>query len=575
MSHTYCGKKGHNQHLIRFGIMCDGISFQKWQVSCIKKLLAINNVQLTLLIINKANPNPRHLFHKLGIRLIKQLFLQFYSKFFGSNAIRKEDINYILRKVPSISCKVYGRGKSFHYFTKADIQTIKEYDLDFILKFGFGIIRGAILKVARYGIWSYHHDEQRYLGVPLFFWEIYKSAEVVEAKLLKFRDRPDTNVILKRGFFKTKTFSYIKNVDTILYESANWPAQVCKDILNGNSNYTNTQISPTDLYNLNNPNIFQILLFAAKIITNFLTEIHYYLFCHDNWNIGVVYEPIYAFLRPQTKPEIHWLPKPEKDKFKADPFGIAKNQKVYIFFEDFDYRYNKGNISSIELMNGASASDSKLVMDLPIHLSYPYIFEYQGEVYCIPETFQEREISLYKAGEFPDKWAKVTTLLKDIAALDSTVFQYKKRWWLTFTDQDEDIHLKLFVWYSSDLFGPWKPHAGNPVKIDIRAARPAGTPFMYNGELYRPAQDCSRIYGGRIIINRVIRLTPTEFEEEPAAVIEPFKNSPYPDGVHTIAAVGHNITLIDGNRLTCSKMALKHQLISVFTKMKDSIFKRV
>ena len=61
----------------------------------------------------------------------------------------------------------------------------------------------------------------------------------------------------------------------------------------------------------------------------------------------------------------------------------------------------------------------------------------------------------------------------------------------------------LHIWWSDDLFGQWRPHAANPVKIDARSARPAGTPFVHAGTLYRPAQDCSHTYGGAVAICRV------------------------------------------------------------------------
>ena len=107
--------------------------------------------------------------------------------------------------------------------------------------------------------------------------------------------------------------------------------------------------------------------------------------------------------------------------------------------------------------------------------------------------------------------------------------------------------MPLFVWHARNLEGPWEPHALNPVKADIRSSRPAGTPFVHGGMLYRPAQDCSRMYGGGIVINRVVRLTPTEFAEEPAATVEPFSESPFRDGIHTLSGVG-DLTLIDSKR---------------------------
>ena len=50
------------------------------------------------------------------------------------------------------------------------------------------------------------------------------------------------------------------------------------------------------------------------------------------------------------------------------------------------------------------------------------------------------------------------------------------------------------------------------------------------------------------MINRVHTLTPTAFGEEPIAFVEPDADGPYPDGLHTLSAVG-GMTLIDGKRL--------------------------
>ena len=49
------------------------------------------------------------------------------------------------------------------------------------------------------------------------------------------------------------------------------------------------------------------------------------------------------------------------------------------------------------------------------------------------------------------------------------------------------------------------------------------------------------------MINRVLRLTPTEFEETPAAFVDPDPHGPYPHGLHTLSAFGTR-TLVDGKR---------------------------
>src|SRR6185436_19157488 len=105
----------------------------------------------------------------------------------------------------------------------------------------------------------------------------------------------------------------------------------------------------------------------------------------------------------------------------------------------------------------------------------------------------------------------------------------------------------LFIFHAMDLFGPWAAHPLNPVKADLRSARPAGPLFEHNGALYRPAQDCSRAYGGAIALNRIRVLSATDFVEETVSVLEPDPRGPFPDGLHTLMGVG-NITLVDGKR---------------------------
>ncbi len=271
----------------------------------------------------------------------------------------------------------------------------------------------------------------------------------------------------------------------------------------------------------------------------------------DEWNIGVVYQPINSFLRASPlESQIHWLPTSERGKFLADPFGVVRDQTLYILCEEFDYRTDKGRIVCIEL-EGKNSSPRKAAIEFPFHTSYPYLVENQGETYCIPETHQTREIRIYKAVEFPTNWTRASILIENFAGLDPTVFQYQDRWWLTSVEHNNSLD-KLYLWHAPALFGPWKPHPANPIKTNRSSSRPAGTPFTHSGYLYRPSQDNTRTYGGRIMINRILRLTPTEFKEELAAIVEPNLDGLYPDGLHTISAVG-NVTLLDGKRFPFGK----------------------
>jgi len=294
------------------------------------------------------------------------------------------------------------------------------------------------------------------------------------------------------------------------------------------------------------------------------------LFRHDQWNIGIVYAPISHFLESSARPQVQWLRPHEPGKFLADPFAIKKGETIHLLCEEFDYRTFKGRIVTIEITGRGAASSPAPVIETPVHMSYPYLLQYEGEIYCIPETSKTREVSIYKAQKFPYSWKKVALILSDFPAVDSTVFQYKGHWWLACSIVNKQSSSnELYIYYAPGPLGPWKQHGANPVKRDIHSSRPAGTPFMHNGSLYRPSQDCSSTFGGRVVINRVVNLTPTDFKEESVAVVEPYGNCPYPDGLHTLSAVG-NITLVDAKRTIFVKKAFRRALRQNFAKVKES-----
>jgi len=279
-------------------------------------------------------------------------------------------------------------------------------------------------------------------------------------------------------------------------------------------------------------------------------------FCHMDWNIGIVKEPISVFLEPEAKPTVRWFPSVGRGRYLADPFGIVNEGRAYVLCEEFDYQSYKGVIAQIPLSEDGSPAARRTAIEMPFHMSYPYLFEWQGAIYCVPETYQAQEISLYKAGGFPDSWEKVATLVPNFAGVDPTVFTHQGRWWIACTDQRWGANSGLFLFHAPAPSGPWRPHLQNPVKKGLKGTRPAGTPFVHKGQLFRPAMDSSRTYGERIMLNRVKRLTPTDFEEELGGVIEPFENGRYRYGIHTVSAVG-SWTLVDGLRVTFEKVEFR------------------
>ena len=103
----------------------------------------------------------------------------------------------------------------------------------------------------------------------------------------------------------------------------------------------------------------------------------------------------------------------------------------------------------------------------------------------------------------------------------------------------------MYIWYSETPLGPWKEHPFNPIIYSEPIARNAGRPIIIGDTLYRLSQDCSNRYGEKIVINKITKLTQTEFAEEVFLKLNGYE--PYEEAFHTFNSC-KNISVIDGNR---------------------------
>lgn len=549
-----------------FGVMCEGLVFPDWISECLRHLLEIDGVDLRLLVIDSSDGD-----NQGGGSISSKLTnLSEYRRrtntrdalnkafWFGYQHVPDDppcrdpvDWSEELDSVPRLTCSGLEDGFA-RRFRESDLDRMREFDLDFVLRFAFGIIRGEVLDVPRYGVWSFHHnDERKYRGAQPCLPEIYEGDPVTGAILQRLTDRLDGGVVLKRGFFPTQD-TWESNLNNVFYGSAEWPAQVAIDILNGEADYLDDPPTTTDATIYRSPSPWQMTKYNLLRGRAALEE----LFSGTaNWNVGIVPEPIQRFSE-DVSAEIDWFPRSRNDGFLADPFAVTIDGQEYIFVEDFDYADCQADIAYIEFPDGFDDGVFHTAHKEPFHVSYPYVFEHEGDVFATPETSEANEIRLYRIHE-PDHWSLEQTLV-EIGGLAPTIYRSQDRWWLFFNEPEYDS-TKLHLWYSSELTGEWTPHANNPVKTDVRSSRPAGTPFQVQGDLYRPAQYRARGFGEWIVLNKVTDLTPTRFREVPVGEIVPRDGEPYSSGRHTVSS-GDGFTLVDGKRTIRDGTALERKL---------------
>lgn len=199
--------------------------------------------------------------------------------------------------------------------------------------------------------------------------------------------------------------------------------------------------------------------------------------------------------------------------FVADPFMVESHGIWNMFFEILNKRTGKGDIGLATSSNGLDWRYHQIVLSEPFHLSYPSIFECDGDHYMIPETLGAKAVRLYKAEEFPTRWSLVSEPFEGSCA-DPSIFQFEKRWWM-FACSTPYEHRTLRLYFADELTGPWVEHPFSPiVENDAAKARPAGRVLVSNGQIIRFAQDCSSQYGGRVRAFEIIELSTETYAEK-------------------------------------------------------------
>ncbi|KVI06861.1 EXTL2, alpha-1,4-N-acetylhexosaminyltransferase [Cynara cardunculus var. scolymus] len=204
--------------------------------------------------------------------------------------------------------------------------------------------------------------------------------------------------------------------------------------------------------------------------------------------------------------------------FVADPFLYVEGDTLFLFFETKNSITMQGDIGvARSIDNGASWEQMGIALDEDWHLSYPYVFDYDGQIYMMPEGSKKGDLRLYRAVEFPLKWKLEKIILKR-PLIDSFIMKYESRYWLFGSDHSRIGTKKngeLELWYSNTPLGPWKPHKKNPVYNTDKnsGARNGGRPFVYNGNVYRLGQDDGETYGKRVRVFKIEVLTPYKFRE--------------------------------------------------------------
>jgi hypothetical protein len=521
--------KHADRRRIRVGLLVDSFLQPRWIQTIIEDVQKSTIAELSLVIMNAA-PNETGSRFRNYWRNRQQLLFAFYNRIDAlvarpqPDAFEVGDIKPLVAEAPVLEVVPIMK-KYSDWLSAEDLDRIRSYDLDVALRFGFRILRGGALDIAKQGVWSYHHgDASVNRGGPAGFWEVVLGEPTTGAMLQRLSEDLDNGTVLYKSWSPTSDrFSTRLNRNHYYWKSS---AFVMRMLQRLHCNLTlSDQASSFSAYShrlFKTPTNAEMVPLISKLTARYLASKTRGLWSFDQWILAYRFKTSATDLNNSLYKFKYLMP--PRDRFWADPFPVKTGDRYYIFFEEYFYEKARGHISVLELDRKGITMGPELVLERPYHLSYPFVFEWENQFYMIPETGTKRTIELFRCTEFPIHWELDTVLMENVNATDATLIRVDELWWM-FVNIGERAYPsdwdELYLYYSSNLRGPWTPHPMNPLKSDARGSRPAGRLFYWNDKLHRPAQNSTGRYGYGISMNEVIRLTKDDYLEREVNQITP------------------------------------------------------
>lgn len=196
------------------------------------------------------------------------------------------------------------------------------------------------------------------------------------------------------------------------------------------------------------------------------------------WKLSSMNE--YAII---PNPDGYWL---------ADTLLFSKDDVVYLFVEAYEKETNKGRIG-VMVFNGSRFCDFRVILKKDYHLSYPFVFEFKGDVYMIPESSQNNTIEIYKASALPDKWEFVCKLM-DGNYVDTTLYRFSESEFTFYTYDMSNNTMCTGTLNMDDRV----MEIDSIVPDDNYVKRAGGSIFKMSDKFVRPLQYNKYFYGQRL-----------------------------------------------------------------------------
>lgn len=527
-------------NVFRVALIVEGEYISAWQHLMLERLQAGGDVVLVAVIFR--SPVLLGLPQRFTMALLRLLRF-FDSKLFKSPVTAQ--VPTTLLDLPGDVTYCHAGGKRYH-------QLLLTQPLDVALDLSGQEPLPDLLRKTRHGIWRHFHGyppgtRDAYAGVR----EYARRQDEIISGVECWRSGQQQAECLFYATTSTDPVSLNRGIESTLWKMADFIpqrlhelAQVGGEVFFRNARVRARLVPATPPEGTVPPGLLTVFGVLWRYPGNFVRKLYNTLFRNEQW---VLLTKEMGAVSSSFTPDYYRKLIPPRDRFWADPFVVMHAGEQYVFFEELLYARGIGHLACIRLNADGSHSEPVTILEKPYHLSYPFIFQYQGQYYLIPETAGNRTIEVYRCEAFPHRWVLEKTLMEEVEAYDATLLEQDGRWWMFVSMRHHSScspNEALYLFHADNpLSTAWQPHPQNPVVARASHARPAGRIFEEAGKLYRPSQNCAGVYGRGLNINLIKQLDVHNYHEETVSHYVPDGEHDM-NGVHTLG-IGEHLSVSD------------------------------
>lgn len=245
---------------------------------------------------------------------------------------------------------------------------------------------------------------------------------------------------------------------------------------------------------------------------------------------------------------IRWIKSESlKDNWIADPFILSVDDRSIRILAEQLYK-GVGRLVLLEVnLASLEISRLKVLLQLPSHLSFPYIWREDGDIFIMPENVVSGQLKIWRY-DVENEILDVPREVVDAPLEDAQICKIGDKYYIMgvkYVHNDYFMCTKhLEIYSAGSLFGPYS-HL-QTIDNELRLERGAGMIWHDGDSIIRPAQNCENGYGTNLLFYRMKLQEDGTFSEELEYEYYPDKNHPRSRAFHTFNEKDGYV-VVDGN----------------------------